>query len=374
MKHSATASAEGFIYQFYEAIEWCHELKEGQRIYIESYGDIATSENSNIEVKNVAGNLTDKGECFWKTLANWLEPSFDDSNYSKLILLTTQKIANKSKLKDWNNKSYEEKLEIITHIINKDFDEYEKKQIKHLEDNKKNKKPTKNSQIERVRKNKNNDKINRVLDKFLIADSSPAIDERYKELCDLYCKGILKKNHKLYINSLVGFIVSPDARGKKWSITYDDFCNEVSFLCQTYSSGSRIFPTRNTTVDPNDYSEHLFLRKIKDISHHEAIDRACTDYANSLLIVNESFSSGEPKNRYNTFIDEVNSSFDVLYRKHARRCGENIDLDSQDFYDEFSLYSPPVIQGYDSTLSSFRNGVIHIKMDDHETNKKWRLK
>lgn len=375
VKHSATAAAEGFVYQFYEAIDWCHKLKEGQRLYIESFGDIAVSEDSNIEVKNVSGTLTDKDECFWKTLGNWLETTFHEQDYSQLILLTTQKTSSHSKFKNWNLKNLDEKASIVEEIIKKDELDYNERVRKYNEsDNKKNK-PKKHSHIERVRSNNDDEKLKRILAKFTIADSCPLIGERYKELCDLYCKSILKKNATSYMNSLVGFIISPQSRSRSWCISYDDFCEELRHLTQTYSSGSRVFPrSKNTSVVSGEYAEHMFVNKIRDILHFEAIDCACTDYANSLLIINESFSSGEPRNRFNAYLYDVKNAFDVLYRMRSRRCTNEVELDSQDFYDEFTISQPPSFPGYDSTQTSFRNGVIHIQMDDPCLENKWRLK
>ncbi|OCH56556.1 hypothetical protein [Vibrio sp. ZF57] len=374
MKHSATAAAEGFIYQFYEAVDWCHKLKEGQRLHIESFGDISINQDRNIEVKNVQDNLTDKDECFWKTLGNWLEPDFDESDYEKLILLTTQQVGPQSKFIDWNKKTDDEKFGIVEDIINKDKDDYEERIIKYKDNGEKGKKPSKNSQIERVRKSPDVHKLKSILSKFKIASSSPLINDRYKELCDLYCKGILKKNKIIYINSIIGFIISPKSRGDKWCITYEDFCKELSFLVQTFSSGSRVFPTNNSNISSDSYEEYLFIKKINEIPYPDVINSACKDYASSLKIIDGSFSSGEPKSRFDTYLNDVVNSFDTLYRKKSRRCSEEIEFESQDFYDDFTLTLPPSFPGYESTQTSFRNGVMHIQMDDLEANKKWRLK
>lgn len=374
VKHSATAAAEGFIYQFYEAVDWCHKLKEGQQIHIESFGDISISQDRNIEVKNVNGPLTDKDECFWKTLGNWLEADFDESDYERLILLTTQTISSRSKFIDWNDKNLKEKLNIVQNIIDEDQLKYDKKMQSYSNNGSKGKKPRLNHQIDRVRNNTNRTKLQSVLNKFTIAASSPLIDERYKELCDLYCKAILKKNKHLYMNSIVGLIISPSSRGNKWSISYEDFCEEISLLVQTYATGSRVFPTSNESINPEQYNEHLFIKKIKDISYHEVIDNACKDYANSLKIIDNSFSSGEPKSRFTTYLTDVVNSFETLYRRNSRNCNDEIILNSQNFYDDVVSALPPGFPGYESTQTSFKNGVIHIKMDDPDSDNKWRLK
>ncbi|MGI9898185.1 hypothetical protein ACKVMY_21760 [Vibrio natriegens] len=378
MKQNATATAQGFIYQFYEAIEWCWKLKQGQKLYIESYGDISVSEDVNIEVKNVHGHLTDMGECFWKTLGNWLDDSFLESEYQALILVTTQTISSESLLLNWNKSNQEEKLNILKSIIDNDYESYKKKTEKYRanksSDNKL-KEPKLNKYVDKIRRNLNSKKLEEIVGKFKIMDSSPLFESRYRELCDIYGKGVLKRNVNSFINAQLGYVISPSSTNSNWEITYKDFANEVSLLTQRFATGSRIFPSPNQkNVDSREYQTYLFVTKISDINYTSEIDKACTDYANSMSIIDDSFSNGESKKRYDEYLVEVNSDFDRLYKKHSRRCSDEVDIDSQEFYDECHLFNPPVFSGYDSTQKSFRNGVLHIQMNDPNKKISWKLK
>ncbi|EGR3245044.1 hypothetical protein DC882_24995, partial [Vibrio parahaemolyticus] len=172
--------------------------------------------------------------------------------------------------------------------------------------------------------------------------------------CDIYGKGVLKRNVNSFINAQLGYVISPSSTNSNWEITYKEFANEVSLLTQRFATGSRIFPSPNQkNVDSREYQTYLFVTKISDINYTSEIDKACTDYANSMSIIDDSFSNGESKKRYDEYLVEVNSDFDRLYKKHSRRCSDEVDIDSQEFYDECHLFNPPVFSGYDSTQKSF---------------------
>ncbi|WP_146154715.1 hypothetical protein [Photobacterium angustum] len=374
MKQNATATTKGFIYQFYEAIDWCWQLEEGQTLYIETFGDISISNESNIEVKNVAGNLTNMGDSFWKTLRNWLDDGFDEKEYKKFILITTQEISSTSLLFNWNTFEVNKRINIIKDIIKIHFIDYNKSELDYNNGKIKNK-PKVNKYISMVSEYIESEKLLNIVSKFLILDSSLIFEERYKQICDIYGKTVLRKNVESFIYSQIGFIISPASTSNNWAITYEDFRREIDHLVQIYASGSRVFPKIKTKdTDLGKYGKYLFVRKIEDIKYTDVIDSACADYARSLSIISESFSHGEPKNRYDDYLQEVMNHFDTLYRMKSRRCSNNIDFDSQDFYDEHSLHSPPPFSGYDSTGTLFRNGVLHIQLDDKSKNKKWRLK
>ena len=103
--NDASDKVKGFLYQFYIALNYCFELKQGEKLYIEKYGDVTIDSISQIEVKNYSKPLTDCDDNFWNTLCNWLNDSFDSNNYKQLILLTTQQIGANSQLNNWNKKT-----------------------------------------------------------------------------------------------------------------------------------------------------------------------------------------------------------------------------------------------------------------------------
>jgi len=59
LKHDATLTIAAIIYQFYKAVEKSFDLRKGEKLFIEKYGDITISNNLQIEVKRYEKPLTD---------------------------------------------------------------------------------------------------------------------------------------------------------------------------------------------------------------------------------------------------------------------------------------------------------------------------
>ena len=51
IKNNASVSIKALIYQFYIALDKCFDLLQGQSLYIETYGDVTISGESQSEVK-----------------------------------------------------------------------------------------------------------------------------------------------------------------------------------------------------------------------------------------------------------------------------------------------------------------------------------
>jgi hypothetical protein len=186
LKHDATASISGTIYQFYVALENCFHLTTGQKLFIEKYGDISITNTKQIEVKKYADDLTDLHENLWKTLVNWLQDSFDPINYKELILLTTQDFSKESTLKEWNNKTTFEKKELLLNIASK----YEKQEKKDI---------TRVMQVKGVISEKNKTKLDLILERFIILDSSLIGNQYYDKIKDTRASHIPSLNRNDYI-------------------------------------------------------------------------------------------------------------------------------------------------------------------------------
>ena len=92
-------------------------LEEGQKMWIEKFGDVTVSGQAQIETKLFSDSLTDSHLNFWKTLKNWLLPSFNHSSYRYLTLLTTQPIGTQSRFQEWNDAVANRRLEILNEIL-----------------------------------------------------------------------------------------------------------------------------------------------------------------------------------------------------------------------------------------------------------------
>ncbi|QUJ68862.1 hypothetical protein KDD30_07200 [Photobacterium sp. GJ3] len=342
VNQDASKAIKGILYQFYEAVHWCWQLTKGQSLYIEKFGDISISDQSNIEVKNYGDSLTDSHDNFWKTLSNWLNDSFDDSNYKYLILLTTQPIGDRSKFIRWNESNLDEKIEVLKKISESAEQRYELSLQKYSSNTtgKKNK-PSPPKYIRSVIDNIDTQKIQNVLEKFIILDSSPIFTERYNQLLDIYGKSVLEKNRETFINAQLGFILTPMVvEGNGWKISYQDFTTEVGVLTQKLQSNSRVFPSKpdlETIENESNLDDRLFIKKIIDINYSDEIKEAYDDYISSSLIIAEEFKFGTLQKYLNEFQDSVISDFKRQFKRSSRGCSSDVIRDSQDFYDDCML-------------------------------------
>jgi len=366
--NDSTATFKPIIFQFYIALEKCFEMVEGESVYIEKYGDVTVSEKFQIEVKAYEEDLTDSHENIWKTLKNWLDKKFDTTPYKNLILLTTQSFGKESSFINWNSKDINGKKQILTDIYKK----YQKK----------NKKSEATENLFKIVLNDENKyKLNEILEKFLIFDSSENDDVFYEKLKQKHCK-VLSINKDKFINSLLGYIISPPLTSLGWKITYELFSAKVSSLVEEYASVTKIFPKKfsNSKIDDTEqstYSNHTFVQKIKDIEYDEVIGEAISDFVNTRKTIAEEFTHYQiGKSHYDEYVNELHRSYLSKHRSASRDCGKaTIQKDCQNFYDKITDYPVPDFRNFNDTPLFFRNGLLHELADTNDGEKKivWKL-
>jgi hypothetical protein len=121
-KNAALTTALAFHYQVLIGLDKCFSLEDGQSVWFEKDGDVSLISpealaSTQTEVKDYAAPLTDHHENLWKTLKNWLAPEFDHAQYGALMLHTTQAFGATTRLKDWNKRSAEQRLQVLKDIF-----------------------------------------------------------------------------------------------------------------------------------------------------------------------------------------------------------------------------------------------------------------
>lgn len=98
--NDATLVKVGDIFQYYIALRDCFMMKSGDKLQIETNGDVSIiaklSKNSfQREVKHHFGekSFSDRDVDFWKTLSNWYVEYKRITSFSNLILYTTSIIS-----------------------------------------------------------------------------------------------------------------------------------------------------------------------------------------------------------------------------------------------------------------------------------------
>ncbi len=368
LSQDSSSSIKGIIFQFYHALGHCFELLEDQSLYIERYGDLSTEGKDNIEIKAYKENLTDTHENFWKTLLNWLQNDFPHGNYTRLLLITTQNIGPNSSLLEWNEKPTADKLEILKAI-------HSTAQRKHEESEKKEK----SSSLIRMDRvfEISEDILLIVLEKVYIYTSSPTLNHEYKNILQRHGKGVLKKNRAQFIAALLGFILKPQTiESNGWEITYEMFTNEVEKLTEQYCTNSKIFPRHHLddlAIESHVPMEKEYIKKITDIDYEEVLSNAHINYMGASITILEEFNEGTSEKRLQNYCSDLLEKFQNKYRIACRKCTENVIKESKIFFDECMFEDSPSFAGYEIPPSKFKNGVLHMEMDDLDKDLKWKL-
>lgn len=365
LRHDASASISGTIYQFYVAVDKCFDLLEEEKVIIEKYGDITISAKDQIEVKHYEDDLTDLHENIWKTIDNWLEHNFDVSLYKNLILMTTQQFGARSSFKQWNEKNKAEKKQILDKVSKKFY-----AQSKQSESTKK--------VLSSVLDTTKSTKLLEILDKFIILDTSSNDLQYFNEIKQKHGKGVLPQNRDDYINSILGYILSPTARhGDSWEIDYDAFTAKVESLVDQFRSGTIIFPKKGMPqIGENQYAEHLFVKKIEDIEYHEVKMEAITDYVKTNTIISQELSKYAIGTEvYDSYEDEIKRGYSTGYRDACLDTNSEKHIrDAKKFYNKVTGDPAPNFIHYNDTPRYFRNGILHQMADDEKQNIVWKLK
>lgn len=369
LKSDSTASGKGLVFQFCVALKKCFEMKSGQTVFIEKFGDVTLSNEEQIEVKHhLHSQLTDRHTNIWNTIWNWLDQSFESSRYVSLILLTTQSFSESSRLKRWNSiNNIHERMELLESIY---------------KENSSDSSPNKTT-LELQKKIFTEDNRQRLIDiasKFYINADVPGLENYYEEIKQEYLKDIPELRQNDFMKALIGFIIIPDGV-PTWAITYDAFKAETEKIAPTYSRYTHIFPKKHfrdmSNVRQNELDEHSkfdFVKKIEDIDYHTEVPKAISDYIFAIRTIEDEFISCEVMpDMTKQYAEELATIFKKKHNIASRRCSNAIE-DSKDFYDNMTSQHHNKFGTFDDTPLDFSNGVIHIQTNSGIKNLKWRLK
>jgi hypothetical protein len=343
-------------------------MQDNESVWIERYGDVTNSNGEQIEVKDYQKDLTDFDHNVWKTLKNWLDDGFDITYYHSFVLLTTQAVSATSRFLGWNQKSKEEKLEILNAIA-KDFSAKEKKS----EDTE--------ALLNKVLDDTTNSKLLEVLDKFSIHSEYEKDESLYKKLIETRTDGILVEKRDEYIDSLLGYIIKPEVTSGGWEIKNKEFRQKTKSLIETYTATTKIFPKIN--IEPltdniiDEHQSYLFVKKIEDIEYSEVESEAISDFIYSRRILNEELRNYEiSKKEYDSYEDDIFKSYEPKYRQALRSANSsNSIVKAKDLYDDVVGESAPNFYNFNDTPKKYRNGLLHEMANDDKNPDKliWKL-
>jgi len=377
--HDATASTKGTIYQLCVTVLKCYEMVAGQKVLIESRGDVTIPDSQQVETKHYSDALTDNHPNIWKTLRNWMQDDFYPEPYTSLILYTTQQFGGRATISKWNEETLQNRLKVLEAIHSQAEKQESERQNKALDA--KPKTPDVLLIQRFVLDLSRRDKLNQVIERFVIEACSPTLPELHTVIKQQYIKGILDGKKDDFLNTLIGFITqAPATREQRWEITYDRFDKKVGDLIALYYRETRVFPRKhfNGAKLPDGHQvdahhDHAFVQKIQDIEYHSTIPKAVRDYLGAVQTINEEFKNYEvPPSRTKNYANELVEIFEKHYRVASRNC-TGIIADSQNFFDNVTVEPPREFEGFSIPPLAFRNGLLHTQLDDEEKDLRWRL-
>lgn len=370
----ATASTDAIVYQLGVAVVKCFELDEGQVLVVEALGDVTIEDVQQIEVKCFTDSLTDGHKNFWNTLTNWMDPGFDHKKYLSLILYTTQPYGSEGNIHKWNDLDVAGRVKFLE-AVNADFEEglRVRRVKKPISEPSKTLLQQRELLLLPLRS-----RLEAVVSKFVIETSSPTKSDLYRYLEKVKAKGILPKNKSLFVNALIGFVSRMGRHSEtRWEISYDDFDKELQDLFGRLSVESREFPsTYYDSFDSKKFPEQsdLFIKKIQDIDHGKYLSEAIKDYHSALLttgnVLEDHVIFNSSLIKYRAL---VNRNFEMLY-ENACLEGDHTISAAKKFYNKTCTSTPPVFVGFDDSPHWYRNGILHMKMNDPAEDHEWRLK
>lgn len=361
LSNDSSRQVKGFVYQFLIALEKCFAMREGQSVYIECHGDVSVEgagEGIQYEAKWYKRALTDLDINVWKSIANWIHPNFPIEQYDALVLLTTQKIGNKSKWERWNGKPYDERKRVIE-WIRRDF----------------NAKPRKSRELKAfmdvIFSPDNADRLEKIIRKLALDTEEPDASGYYDRLCDQHAQHLARAVRMQYINSLYGYIINPHIIEKKWEISQAAYTRECQHLSQKLQENSVVFPAKVRLQDINvdSYRESNFVTKIHDIQYDEEIPQAVEDYVYAGTVIQEDFNQSPAiVESYKNYESERERIYRVKYRSACRNNEADSRIKaSQNLYDELTTgESSSTIHTYRSIPLAFQSGVMQILAEEKE--------
>lgn len=362
LKFDSTQSIKGVLFQFLIALERCFKMRQGQAVYIETFGDVSVlgdwTNSEQIESKFYKKALTDLDKNIWKSIYNWMNEDFPIDKFSSLVLFTTQTVSMTSSWLNWNVKPLVERKKILNKL-KKQFDS-QKKQSKEMA-----------MYMNAIFDTKKATRLSQIVEILYIDTTRMDWNQYYKHIQDEYAKGIPNIQKGKYMNHMFGYILNPNIVNNSWRITYDDFTRETEEITQTLVENTAVFPTKLKLADikKDDYDGYAFVEKIKDIEYeNEVLSEAVNDYVHTASLIDQELSESLViKNQLEEYEDAVERRYRNEYRKAARIFKrEECIQRSQELYDNVTAANDGTFHTYNNVPPYFHNGVVQILANEND--------
>ena len=375
LRSDATPMMRGAVYQLCVALERCYQLHPDQSLLVEELGDVSVPGEAQTEVKMYSSPLTSSHPNFWNTLYNWTEPASKSEEYRFLILQTSEEFGSRSRLANFNDTPADERMQLLVVI----HDELELDFASRTERGKATKPSQTLLQQRALLVGDRKPLLEQLIGKIYIEARSASPTELYGQLCQDKGRHVLDSKISSYIDALLGFVCRRGmAPSERWEVSCEAFNAQVQTLTATYCRDSRQFPRaefeRAEQLEYEEPSEDLFVRKIVEVGGAgKVLLRAMRDYEGTTATISKEFGHyTAAASHFHAFRKEVINVFEDF---HLSECLEPVHNEhtSLRFYLRTITSPPPAFPSYADSPRSFRNGILHIAMDDEEQGYAWKV-
>lgn len=389
IRGDASPQVKGFLYQFLVALQFCFEMKRNQTLYVEKFGDLAiktTGEGESISVESKHYSTTKihlLHQNVINTLYNWAQPNFHQEHYTKLLLITTQKV----RIGDVLNSFFkaENKYNVFTNELNKEI-----KRIKDKLESDKKSNPKATScirkektleQMEYLCKREHKTVIQDILCKWVMNVECLDFMDLYDTIVNRYASMLEGRKAELYIDGLFAMIINPGIVEKGWCIKREDFEKRQQELNSDFSTKTISFPTIGdpTETETEGLGSSLFVEKLRIVNLENEITKAIYDYVKTNnLILKEIKGRPVRDNGLEKYKENLKSLFETQYNTHTVEFkfdpNQNIFKSSQKFYYAMQNACLQVkMEPFNTIDVYFAKGVLHILADNKTLDVKWKI-
>lgn len=390
IRGDASPQIKGFLYQFLVALKFCFEMKSGQTLYIEKFGDLAIKAKEeggslSVEVKQYKDKIYLLHHNVVNTLYNWAQQNFHQEQYAKLFLITTQEIRADDVLLKVGNMGASDLYTTVTDKLKVESTRIKSK----LEEEKKKNPDAKLSkeqqntvnQLDYLTSESNKAIVEQICGKWVLNVGTLEFKEFYDDILSRYASQLEGRKRELYIDGLFAMIINPGIVEKGWSIKREDFEKRQQELNADFSLKTITFPTigEPTEEEQKGLGSSLFVEKLRIVKLENEITKAIHDYAKTNKLIMEEIKGRPVRNDgLEKYKENLRELFATEYNSHTVDFNydpnQNVFKSSQKFYYAMQDACIKVDMSPFSTVDLyFAKGVLHILADDKTLNVKWEI-
>lgn len=391
IRGDATPQIKGFLYQFLVALKFCFEMKDGQTLYVEKFGDLAVKTPADeggslsVETKQYDKEIFLLHHNVVNTLYNWAQSNFHQEGYEKLFLITTQKIREGDTLVKIGRES---EIDLYTTICDKLKEESARIKNKLTEDRKKKPDATLSKtqqntvkQLDYLTADAQKDVLKQIVEKWELNVESDGYQELYDDIKNRYASHLDDRKRDLYIDGLFAMIINPGIVEKGWSIKREDFVKRMQDLNADFSLKTISFPKigEPSDAETEGLGSSLFVEKLRIVKLENEIAKAIHDYAKTNKLIIEEIKGRPVRDQgLEKYKDNLRELFTTEYNSHTVDFNydpeQNVFKSSQKFY--YAMQNACIkldMSPFSAVDLYFAKGVLHILADDRTLDVKWEI-